>query len=100
MLGNQADTEKYIDKELQAIGWPRLDLSNKQQTLGCIFSLLKQRSVHRFDTFTSATSVGTLTRQVLMNFSIKFREMLDIERICSKESEYWIRTAILRMPIW
>jgi hypothetical protein len=50
MIGNSLiETEKHIDRELQAIGWPKLDLSNKQQTLGCIFSLLKQRSVGDLD---------------------------------------------------
>ena len=42
-LIRSADIHKYINNELQSIGFPELDLSNTSSTLATIFSLLKQR---------------------------------------------------------
>jgi hypothetical protein len=47
-LTRSADIENYINRELQSIGFPSLDLSNTQSTLGTLFSLLKQRQVVEF----------------------------------------------------
>ncbi|KAJ3306494.1 hypothetical protein HDV03_005104 [Kappamyces sp. JEL0829] len=37
-------TQLYVERELAAIGWPKLDLLDHSGVLSCIFSLLKQRS--------------------------------------------------------
>jgi hypothetical protein len=43
---NNEATKHFIDRELIAIGWPPLDFEQPSGILSCIFSLLKQRTVH------------------------------------------------------
>ena len=44
-MQDSRDIENYINNELSAIGFPALDFNNTRETLGSIFSLLKQRQV-------------------------------------------------------
>ena len=97
-MQDSRDIENYINKELAAIGFPALDLRNSRETLGSIFSLLKQRQrdiayrqdlqqrIHTFDQ--EHVQLETKITKIKKQMETKTKELRDLQsKLTTTESQ-------------